>query len=63
MGKWVCKLCVAAKHQCETMEGEAIKVAWRKMEDVEEGSSGRKKQKRKDKEEIEAEFGLVMEEL
>ena len=45
------------------MEGEAIKVAWRKMEDVEEGSSGRKKQKRKDKEEIEAEFGLVMEEL
>ena len=32
-------------------------------EDVEEGSSGGKKWKRKEEEEIEAEFGLVMEEL
>ena len=35
----------------------------KKMEDMEEGSSGRKKQKRKEEEEIEAEFRLVVEEL
>ena len=40
-----------------------VKVSWKKMEDVEEGSSGRKKRKRKEDEEIEAEFGLVVEEL
>ena len=33
------------------------------MEDVEEGSSSGKKQKRKEDEEIKAEFGLVVEEL
>ena len=33
------------------------------MEDVEEGSSSGKKWKRKDEEEIEVEFGLVVEEL
>ena len=43
--------------------GDTIKVSWKKMEDVEEGSSSRKKQKRKEEEEIEAEFGLVVEEL
>ena len=43
--------------------GDTIKVSQKKMEDVEEGSSGRKKQKRKEEEEIEAEFGLVVEEL
>ena len=35
----------------------------KKMEDVEEGSSSRKKRKGKEEEEIEAEFGLVVEEL
>ena len=35
----------------------------KKTEDVEEGSRGRKKWKRKEDEEIEAEFGLVVEEL
>ena len=43
--------------------GGPIKVSQKKTEDVEEGSSGRKKQKRKEDEEIEAEFGLVVEEL
>ena len=37
--------------------GDTIKVSWKKMEDVEEGSSGGKKRKRKEDEEIEAEFG------
>ena len=35
----------------------------KKMEDVEEGSSSRKKWKRKEEDEIEAEFRLVVEEL
>ena len=43
--------------------GDTIKVSWKKTEDVEEGSSGRKKQKRKEEDEIEVEFGLVVEEL
>ena len=43
--------------------GDTVKVSWKKMEDMEEGSSGRKKWKRKEDKEIEAEFGLVMEEL
>ena len=42
--------------------GDTIKVSQKKTEDVEEGSSGRKKQKRKE-EEIKAEFRLVVEEL
>ena len=43
---------------------DTIKVSWKKTEDVEEGSSSRKKQKRReDKEAAEAEFGLVVEEL
>ena len=43
--------------------GDTIKVSWKKMEDVEEGSSGGKKRKRKEDKEIEAKFGLVVEEL
>ena len=43
--------------------GDTIKVSQKKMEDVEEGSSGRKKWKRKEDEEIEAKFWLVVEEL
>ena len=43
--------------------GDTIKVSQKKMEDMEEGSSGRKKQKRKEEEEIKVEFGLVVEEL
>ena len=43
--------------------GDTIKVSQKKMEDVEEGSSSGKKWKRKEEEEIEAEFGLVVEEL
>ena len=43
--------------------GDTIKVSWKKMEDVEEGSSGGKKWKRKEEEEIKAEFRLVVEEL
>ena len=43
--------------------GDTIKVSWKKMEDVEDGSSSRKKRKRKEEEEIEAEFRLVVEEL
>ena len=46
------------------MVGEdTIKVSQKKMEDMEEGSSGGKKQKRKEEEEIEAEIRLVVEEL
>ena len=43
--------------------GDTIKVSWKKTEDVEEGSSSRKKWKRKEEDEIKAEFGLVVEEL
>ena len=43
--------------------GDTIKVSQKKTEDMEEGSSGGKKQKRKEEDEIEAEFGLVGEEL
>ena len=43
--------------------GDTIQVSWKKTEDVEEGSSGRKKWKRKEEDEIELEFGLVVEEL
>ena len=43
--------------------GDTIKVSQKKMEDVEEGSSGGKKWKRKEEEEIEAEFRLVVEKL
>ena len=52
-----------AKWWCATLEGDTIKVSWKKMEDVEEGSSSGKKQKRKEEDEIEMEFGLVVEEL
>ena len=62
-GRQVCKACTTAKWCCTTLEGDTIKVSQKKTEDVEEGSSSRKKQKRKDKEEIEAEFRLVVEEL
>ena len=53
-GRWVFKACTTAKRQCATSEGDTIKVSWKKMEDVEEGSSGGKKRKRKEDEEIEA---------
>ena len=43
--------------------GDTIKVSWKKMEDMEEGSSGGKKWKRKEEDEIEAKFRLVVEEL
>ena len=43
--------------------GDTIKVSQKKTEDMEERSSSGKKQKRKEDEEIEAEFGLVVEEL
>ena len=56
-------MCTTAKQQCATSEGDTIKVSWKKMEDVEEGSSSGKKWKRKEDKEIEAEFGLVVEEL
>ena len=62
-GRQVCKACATAKRWCATAGGDTIKVSWKKMEDVEEGSSGGKKQKRKEEEEIEAEFRLVVEEL
>ena len=62
-GRWVCKACTTAKQQCATAEGDTIKVSWKKMEDVEEGSSNGKKWKRKEEDEIEAELGLVVEEL
>ena len=58
-GRQVCKACATAKRR----GGDTIKVSQKKMEDVEEGSSGGKKQKRKAEDEIEAEFGLVVEEL
>ena len=45
------------------MGGDTIRVSRKRMEDVEEGSSGRKKQKRKEEDEIEVEFRLVVEEL
>ena len=59
----MCKACVSAKWRCTTSEGDTIKVSQKKMEDVEEGSSSRKKWKRKEEDEIKAEFGLVVEEL
>ena len=62
-GRRVCKACTTAKRQCAMVGGDTIKVSWKKMEDVEEGSSGRKKWKRKEEEEIKAKFGLVVEEL
>ena len=62
-GRQVCKACVTAKRRCATVGGDTIKVSWKKMEDVEEGSSSRKKWKRKEEDEIEVEFGLVVEEL
>ena len=62
-GRQVCKACATAKWQSAMAGGDTIKVSWKKTEDVEEGSSGRKKWKRKEEEEIEAEFGLVVEEL
>ena len=63
-GRRVCKACTTAKWQCTMAGGDTIKVSWKKMEDVEEGSSGRKKQKRKeDKEVAKAEFSLMVEEL
>ena len=43
--------------------GDIIKVSQKKTEDVEEGSSSGKKQKRKEEDEIKVEFGLVVEEL
>ena len=43
--------------------GDTIKVSQKKMEDVEEGSSSGKKWKRKEEDEIEAKFRLVVEEL
>ena len=61
-GRQVCRACATAKRQCTMAGGDTIKVSWKKMEDMEEGSSGGKKQKRKEDEEIE-EFGLVVEEL
>ena len=62
-GRQVCKACVLAKQHCTMSEGDTIKVSQKKTEDVEKGSSSGKKQKRKEDEEIEAEFGLVVEEL
>ena len=58
-----CRACTTAKRWCAMAGGDTIKVSQKKMEDVEEGSSGRKKQKRKEEDEIEAEFRLVVEEL
>ena len=53
-------------HHCQTAVhnggGDTIKVSQKKTEDVEEGSSSRKKQKRKEDKEIKAEFSLVVEE-
>ena len=41
---------------------DSIKVVWRKMNDIEEGSSrGKKQKKQEDKEAVEAEFSLVVE--
>ena len=52
-GRQVCKACTTAKRWCAVVGGDTIKVSWKKMEDVEEGSSSGKKQKRKEEEEIE----------
>ena len=62
-GRQVYRACATAKQCCAVSEGDTIKVSRKKMEDVEEGSSGGKKRKRKEEEEIEAEFRLVAEEL
>ena len=62
-GRQVCKACTTAKRQCAMAGGDTIKVSQKKTEDLEEGSSGGKKQKRKEEDEIKAEFGLVVEEL
>ena len=62
-GRQVCKACATAKWRSAMAGGDTIKVSWKKMEDVEEGSSGRKKWKRKEDEEIEVEFRLVVEKL
>ena len=62
-GRQVCKACATAKWQCAMVGGDTIKVSQKKTEDMEEGSSSRKKWKRKEVEEIKAEFGLVVEEL
>ena len=61
-GRQVCKACATTKRWCATVGGDTIKVSQKKMEDVEEGSSSGKKQK-KEEDEIEAEFRLVVEEL
>ena len=42
-GRRVCKACATAKQRCTTAGGDTIKVSQKKMEDVEEGSSSRKK--------------------
>ena len=62
-GRQVCRACATAKWQCAMAGGDTIKVSQKKTEDVEEGGNGGKKQKRKEEEEIEAKFGLVVEEL
>ena len=56
-------LCHCQMAVCNGRGGDTIKVSQKKMEDVEEGSSSGKKWKRKEEDEIEAEFGLVVEEL
>ena len=62
-GRWVCKACTAAKWQCAMLGADTIKVSQKRMEDMGEGSSSRKKWKRKEEDEIKAELGLVVEEL
>ena len=62
-GRQVCKACTTAKQQCAMVGGDMIKVSWKKTEDMEEESSSGKKWKRKEEDEIEAEFRLVVEEL
>ena len=47
-GRWVCQACTTAWQWCTMSEGDTIKVSQKKMEDVEEGSSSGKKQKRKE---------------
>ena len=54
----VCKACATAKQWCAMAGGDTIKVFWKKMEDVEEGSG--KKRKREEEEETEAKFRLVV---
>ena len=56
-------MCHCQTAVCNSGGGDTIKVSRKKMEDVEEGSSGGKKWKRKEDEEIKAEFRLVVEEL